>query len=74
MEARDSVLRRGCMAIVAGAASVRAQESDEALAKQTANPVASLISVPFQNNYECCIGPEGGDRDISTSSRCFPCR
>jgi len=32
------------------------------LAKQLANPVASLISVPFQNNIDCCYGPEGGVR------------
>jgi hypothetical protein len=23
-----------------------------------------LISVPLQNNYECCIGPDGGARDV----------
>ena len=36
--------------------------SAEKLAKKLANPVASLISVPFQNNFEFNVGPFEGFR------------
>lgn len=33
------------------------EQSDEELAKQLQNPVANLISVPFQNNFDFNLGP-----------------
>jgi len=35
-----------------------AAESDEELAKKTQNPVASLISVPLQSNWDFNLGPQ----------------
>jgi hypothetical protein len=35
--------------------------SDAELAKKLANPVAHLISVPFQLNYDCCAGVDPDD-------------
>jgi hypothetical protein len=34
------------------------ETSDDELVKQTQNPIADLISVPFQNNYNFAAGPK----------------
>jgi hypothetical protein len=44
------------LAIASALTSARAQHGDEDLVKQLSNPVASLISVPFQNNFDFGAG------------------
>jgi hypothetical protein len=50
-------------ALLAGVSQVRAADSDAELAKKLSNPVANLISVPLQFNYDCCYGPDDGSRE-----------
>lgn len=46
----------GSMITTSSAAS---EEAGDSLAQQLANPIAALISVPFQNNFDFGAGPNG---------------
>jgi len=60
--ARAETERPATFEAVAAASGAGGGESNEDLAKKTQNPVADLISVPFQNNFDFGVGPE--DRTV----------
>ena len=45
-----------CLSLVLITAPLGAQQTESELAKKTQNPVADLISVPFQNNFNFGAG------------------
>jgi hypothetical protein len=60
--AQDTPVSSGSKAPLAGAKP--AADETAALAKATQNPVASLISVPLQNNSSFGVGPYNRTPDV----------
>src|SRR5689334_24887039 len=57
----------GLLALALAAGHARAGEAGgdtEALAKQAQNPIADLISVPFQNNIDFGVGERGRTQNV----------
>jgi hypothetical protein len=64
---REEMQRYGAaaaLALVVCAAPAQAEMTAEELAKAVQNPVANLISVPFQNNTNFNYGPRDGTQNV----------
>ncbi len=55
---RLSILGIAVATLVAGPLFAQSAQDNEALAKQSQNPIANLISLPLQNNTSFGVGPE----------------
>lgn len=77
MHSRVSKTMRGVTGLIAAslvASPVFAQsaQDNEALAKQSQNPIANLISLPFQNNTNFGIGPENAVNNTLNIQPVYP--
>jgi hypothetical protein len=73
MEEKDKLLVFGLFLLaMLIAAPLRAGDEETALAKKTQNPVANLISVPFQNNTNYGYGPHNNTQNICNIQPVIP--
>jgi len=59
-----TVVMVAALSIIAFTATWAAEQSAEELAKAAQNPIANMISLPFQNNTNFNVGPENKTQNI----------
>ena len=69
---RNWTVSGACCAALLLAQGVAAQASDEELAKKSQNPVANMISVPFENNLHFDVGPTDKLANVLTAKPVVP--
>jgi hypothetical protein len=74
LSAQDAPVTPAPKPQAATAASAPAANDADALAKATQNPVASLISVPIQNNSNFAVGPYNRTQDVLNIQPVIPAR
>ncbi|HSD43948.1 MAG TPA: transporter [Burkholderiales bacterium] len=70
MNRSASIAAATCALVLAAPAA--ALHSTEALAKAAQNPLANLISIPFQNNTNFNVGPRDGTQNVLDSQPVIP--
>ncbi len=73
LSAQDATVSSAPKAQAAPAPAAAAEDADS-LAKATQNPVASLISVPMQNNTNFAVGPYNRTQDVLNVQPVIPAR
>ena len=69
MKAKHSIL---CLLILTMASFARAQDTKEDLSQQAANPLADLLSFPFQNNLNMNQGEFNRNTNVLNIQPVFP--
>ena len=77
LDIRSRICAAAMFIAAAGIAPAHGQEqeqanSDEALAKKLANPIATMVSVPIQFNYDTGYGPVNGNKAFANIQPVIP--
>ena len=55
----DTAIMAMVTCIILTLATIAIADEQEDLAKESQNPIGNIISLPFENNFDFGVGPEG---------------